>query len=80
MMTMPRMLLGLSCLLASTLCVVLAAWSGELPEEKPLWPDADFKNPIRYDTADQVRTNPAPQGSPSGLNRVWSFVANTTFT
>jgi acetyl esterase/lipase len=60
--------------------VVPAAWPGELPEEKPLWPDAGFKNPVRYDAPDQVRTNQAAMGSPSGSNRVWRFVANPTYS
>jgi len=67
---MPRILRRLPCLLVLLFCVVPATWPGELPEEKPLWPDADFKNPVRYDAPDQVRTNQASKGSPSGSNRV----------
>jgi hypothetical protein len=64
MTTMPRILRRLLCLLALTFCVVSAAWPGELPEEKPLWPDPDLKNPVRYDAPDQVRTN-QPRGLPA---------------
>lgn len=80
MTTMPRLLVRLTCLLALALGVVPAVWPGELPEEKPLWPDAGFKNAVHYDTPDQVRTNQAAKGSPSGSNRVWSFVANPTYS
>jgi hypothetical protein len=75
MTTIFRRLLCLRWFVALTLCNVRAARPGGLPEEKPLWPDADFKNPVRYGAPDQVRTHQAAKGSPSGSNRVWSFVA-----
>jgi len=77
---MPRLLPRLAGFLVLTLCVTPAAWPGELPEVKPLCPDADFKNPVRYDAPDQVRTNQAAKSSPSGSNRVWGFVANPTYS
>ena len=52
----------------------------ELPGEKPLWPGADFHNPIQYDVPEAVRTNEPPTGSPSGANRVYSFVSRPAYT
>jgi acetyl esterase/lipase len=72
--------LRMACFLLLLWCVVPAAEAAQLPEEKPLWPEADFKNVIRYDAPDQVRTNQASKTSPSGMNRVWSFVANPTYS
>ncbi len=51
-----------------------------LPEEKPLWTEANFQNPIRYDVPEAVRENQPPQGSPSGSNRVYSFVTLPTYS
>ncbi len=51
-----------------------------LPKEKPLWPEADWQNPIQYDTPEKVREHEASKSSPSGLNRVYSFVSRPTYS
>jgi acetyl esterase/lipase len=50
----------------------------ELPPEKPLWPDG-FENPIVYEQDEQVRQPPAKSASPSGSNRVFSYVSKPTY-
>jgi len=50
-------------------------FSAELPQERPLWPGAEFKNAIHYDVKETVRPNRASKGSLSGSNRVFSYVA-----
>ncbi len=55
-------------------------FSAELPEERPLWPSAEFKNAIHYDVKETVRPNRASKGSLSGSNRVFSFVAEPTYS
>jgi acetyl esterase/lipase len=64
----------------SLLLAAMAGLAADLPEEKPLWAGLDFKNPIHYDTAETVKQNKAPAGSPSGSNRVFSYVANPTYS
>jgi len=64
--------------LAAYLAVQAVAFSAGLPEEKPLWPDPEFKNPIHYDS-ETVRQNPAGKGSLSGQNRVFSFVSTPSY-
>jgi len=54
--------------------------SAVLPEEKPLWPEADVDNRIQYESGEQVRTNDAPQGSLSGMNRVFGFVSDPSYS
>ena len=66
--------------LLPVLCLCTAAFSAELPEEKPLWPAAGFENPIRYDVKETVKPNRASRGSPSGSNRVFSLVAEPTYS
>lgn len=57
----------------------LAAEVG-LPEEQPLWQRQPAEPLIRYDVAEQVRSpEPAP-GSPSGSNRVFSYVSEATYS
>ena len=55
-------------------------FSAELPEEKPLWAGAEFKNAIHYDVKETVRPNHASKSSLSGSNRVFSFVAEPTYS
>jgi acetyl esterase/lipase len=57
-----------------------AVFCAELPPEKPLWPAADFKNPILYAVTETVKPNPASSGSLSGSNRVFSFVTTPTYS
>ena len=56
-----------------------AAVSDELPPEMKLWDGESIKHPIRYDGGETVRSpDPAP-GSPSGKNRVFSYIAEPTY-
>jgi hypothetical protein len=57
-----------------------AAFCAELPEEKPLWSATRFENPIHYDIKEAVKPNRASKSSPSGSNRVFSFVAEPTYS
>ena len=52
----------------------------DLPLELPLWekPPPDYV--IREDVTEQVRTNKARPGSPSGKNRVFSSVTSATYS
>ncbi len=56
-----------------------ALFAAELPPEQPLWPDG-FENPIVYDQDETVREAKAKSSSPSGSNRVFSFVSKPTYT
>jgi acetyl esterase/lipase len=62
--------------------VAIAAPAGAaaLPEQRPLWPEDKFHNPICYDEGERVRTNAPVAGSPSGFNRVYGSVAEPTYT
>ncbi|MGA2863718.1 MAG: alpha/beta hydrolase [Verrucomicrobiota bacterium] len=68
------------CAVLPALFLCTAVLSAELPEERPLWPGADFKNAIHYDVKETVRTNQTSKGSPSGSNRVFSYVAEPTYS
>ena len=65
---------------ASILLLLPAAGAESLPEEKPLWTEADWQNPIRYDEAEVVREHEPGKDSLSGSNRVYSFVSLPTYS
>jgi acetyl esterase/lipase len=67
-------------LIPALIGITTPALSAELPEERLLWPEANFDNPIQYGDGEQVRTNGPIQGSPSGMNRVYGFVSNPTYS
>jgi acetyl esterase/lipase len=67
-------------LLLSGLITPAAGLAGLLPEEKPLWPDADWQNPIQYDVPEAARQQDPAKTSPSGSNRVYSFVSRPTYS
>src|SRR5579864_6484444 len=67
-------------LLLSGLIMPAAGLAGLLPEEKPLWPEVDWQNPIRYDVPEAVGQHDPGKTSPSGLNRVYSFVSRPTYS
>jgi acetyl esterase/lipase len=59
-------------------CAVGFGASGvELPTEQPLWESVD--RAIQYEQ-EQVRTPEASPGSPSGSNRVFSYVSHPTYS
>jgi acetyl esterase/lipase len=60
------------------LCTV--TFAAELPEEQPLWGGRDYKNVIRHDTKETVRSHNVSAGSLSGTNRVFGFVAEPTYS
>ena len=63
--------------------VAVFATSGrcaELQQEQPLWPAAKFTNLIEYNREETVRYPKPPSTSPSGSNRVFSYVSNPTYT
>jgi acetyl esterase/lipase len=62
------------------LLITPSAWAAPLPEEKPLWPANGWENPTRYDAPEAVRQHEPGKSSLSGLNRVYSFVSNPTYT
>jgi len=65
---------------ALTLIVGTALRAVELPPELPLWDKPPSDYPIRQDVKEQVRSVPAPPGSPSGLNRAFSSVSSPTYS
>jgi acetyl esterase/lipase len=54
--------------------------AADLPQELPLWKKPPTEHPIRYDVKEQVRSPQPPSGSPSGSNRVFSFVSSPTYS
>ena len=70
---MTRLLLLLSVLLLGSV-----SYAAELPEEKPLWEGAP-KHPLQAKDEEAVRAPKAMSGSPSGSNRVFSFVSKPTY-
>ena len=65
---------------ALTLIVGTALWAVELPPELPLWEKPPSDYPIQQEVKEQVRSVPAPPGSPSGLNRAFSSVSAPTYS
>ena len=68
---------SITLLLLSVLWTPLL-FAAELPPERPLWPTG-FENPIVYDQEEAVRQPAAKPTSPSGSNRVFSFVSTPTY-
>lgn len=66
--------------LSSVLNIPVAIWAESLSEEKPLWPESDWQNAIQYDVPEVVHQHDAAKGSPSGVNRVYSFVSRPTYS
>ncbi len=54
--------------------------AADLPRELPLWQKPPTEHPIRYDVEEQVRSAEPPLGSPSGSNRVFSFVSSPSYS
>jgi len=52
----------------------------DLPPELPLWEKPPQDYVIQTDVKEQVRSNKARSGSPSGLNRVFSSVSSPTYS
>lgn len=80
---MIRCLVSSGVFVSVTGLALLTPWiarSAQLPEERPLWTEADFQNPIRYDIPESIRENKPSAGSPSGLNRVYGFVTAPTYS
>jgi acetyl esterase/lipase len=65
-------------MLAAT--VPLLARSAQLPEERPLWPDPSWRNPIQYETPEVMRENAPGKAALSGANRVFSYVSKPTYS
>jgi acetyl esterase/lipase len=57
-----------------------SAFAIELPIERPLWPKDGFTNVIHYDSPEVVRPNPASKASVYRANRVFSLVAEPTYS
>jgi len=56
------------------------AWSSELPAEKPLWSGTEFTNTILYKAKETVTSYGISKHSLSGSNRVFSLVAEPTYS
>src|SRR5579859_1390096 len=80
MSTIPFNLKVWQALVLPILFVASANGAESLPEEKPLWPEADWQNPIRYDVPEAVKQHDPGKASLSGLNRVCSFVSRPTYS
>ncbi|MHC1764012.1 MAG: dienelactone hydrolase family protein [Verrucomicrobiia bacterium] len=68
------------CVTGLALLDPTTAAAAQLPEEKPLWTEPGFQNAIHYDVPESVRENKPAPGSPSGSNRVYSFVTVPTYS
>lgn len=51
-----------------------------LPPELPLWEDGSPAHAFPHADKEQVRSHPAHQGSPSGMNRAFSSVSSPTYS
>jgi acetyl esterase/lipase len=58
----------------------LTLGAAPLPEEKPLWPDPNWQNPIYYDVPEAISNHSPRKASLSGLNRVYSFVSMSSYS
>ena len=67
-------------LLIAELLLAVPCWAAPLPEEKPLWPQAGWQNPIQYEVPEAVHQHAPSKGSLSGVNRVCSFVSVPTYS
>jgi acetyl esterase/lipase len=76
----PSLPLLLPFLAFSALVVARPTFADLLPEEKPLWPATGWNNPIHYEVAETVRQHDANKASPSGLNRVYTFVSKPSYS
>jgi acetyl esterase/lipase len=65
-------------LLISLLILLNYTCTGQLPQEKNLWPNGIPDNPVKY-KEEKVRTSEVRPESPSGMNRVFSCVSTPTF-
>ena len=54
--------------------------SADLPPELPLWEELPTEPTIRYESNEQMRSPEPPPGSPSGSNRVFSYVSKPTYS
>jgi len=77
--------LRLLCLPVAARAAILLALGAssqavELPREIPLWEKDPGGPEIRLDEKEQLRTHKAQPGSPSGSNRVFSFVSAPTYS
>ena len=73
-----------SALSSVVLCFLLLqgrSVAGEkLPEEQLLWKQHAAEHLIRYEIDEQVRSPLPPPGSPSGSNRVFSYVSEASYS
>ena len=69
---------GFGILILSTMFATSGP-AAELPPEQPLWPEAKFQHRIDYDRVETVRRPQPPATSPSGSNRVYSYVSQPTY-
>jgi acetyl esterase/lipase len=70
----------LAAVFLTTLSLDSISFAVELPPDLPLWERGSPEEPIRHDVEEQVRSVPAPAGSPSGLNRAFSSVSSPTYS
>ena len=71
---------SLGAAVGGVLLLFVGATLAEPIQDIPLWGDRLEKNPIRYEDPDRVREPKAPEGSPSGRNRVFSRVETPTYS
>ncbi len=60
--------------------VPLVSRGADLPPERLLWADGEPERQITYEEKEGVRSPPPPAGSPSGSNRVFSYVSKPTYS
>jgi len=52
----------------------------KLPEELLLWEETSPQRSIQYESGEKTRSETPPDKSPSGLNRVFSYVDSPTYS
>jgi hypothetical protein len=70
----------LAAIFLTTLSPSSSSLAVELPAELPLWEKQSAEEPIRHDVEEQMRSAPAPPGSPSGRDRAFSCVSSPTYS
>ena len=66
--------------IAIAMFFAVSVQAADLPPESPLWATTPARHAIRYDRPEQVRAPDPPPGSPSGQNRVFSYISTPTYS
>ena len=70
----------LICIVLLLVCLRNTVAAEKLPPELPLWGDQEPENLLKHEAEETVRAPSASKGSPSGSNRVFSYVSKPTYS